>query len=584
MRRAISDAAAGGSRRLRIAGVDAAALDVTIRFEGRPVACAASDTIAAALVAAGELGLRDTREGDRRGVFCGMGVCQECLVEVDGDAGRRACMTPRARRDGRAEAAGAAGRLGDRVPARSTASRANGRPTCWSSAAGPRAMAAAIAARRAGLDVVLTDERAKLGGQYFKQPAAAPPHVHPRELDAQFRGGRALAAAVEHAGVEVLGGVEVWGAFGPHDLRAVGPDATWTLRPRRLVLATGAYERALPVPGWTLPGVMTTGAAQALLRAHQVAPGARVLVAGHGPLNMQLAAELVRGGATVVALAELAAITDPRRARFLARMAVASPGLVRDGVAYRATLARARVPVLTRTAVVACEGDGAVNAAVLARIGPDGRPVGRRRRFDVDAVCLGYGFAPSDELVRGLAGGAGVWVAGDAAGIGGAKAAKAAGTLAGAAAARSLGAVPDAGAEAAAGAALRRARRFQDALWEVFAAPAILDELATEDTYVCRCEAVSRGTLEPLLAADDVGHIGALKRATRAGMGGCQGRYCSPVMAELAARRRGAAVDARSGFAPAAPLKPVRIADLIAGPDPDPHAPDAPRSVGSAPR
>lgn len=581
--------------RISSRGIDPADDAIGLTFDGHPVLARRGDSLAAALVDAGELGCRETAGGDLRGVFCGMGVCQECLLVVDGVPGQRACMT--AVRDGMSvERQPARVSLAEVAPLLSPPSSDERQLTAdlVVVGGGPAGLAAAAIAAEAGLDVVLADERSRLGGQYFKQPAAADERVDETGLDAQFRAGRRLVERVRRAGVRVLGGVQVWGAFGAGDLRASGAGARWVLRPRRIVIAAGAYERGVPLPGWTLPGVMATGAAQTLLRAHQVAPGARVLVSGNGPLNMQVAAELVAGGAKVVALAELAPFTSARRASALMRMAAAAPDLIRDGARYQATLFRARVPVLAASVVVGCEGDEAVRRAVVARIGPDGRAVpGTERGYDVDAVCVGFGFLPSNELSRALGcrhrvdaarhelvverdalgrtSVEHVWVVGDAGGIGGARLAQAAGARAGADVARSLG-IPLPGRLReelrAAGRARRRALRFQAALGDLYAAPYLVDELAEDDTLICRCESISRGTVEAALD-DELAHIGTLKRATRAGMGGCQGRYCASLLGEMAARRSGRALDERSGFAPSSPFRPTPIA-VIAGRPGDP--------------
>lgn len=565
--------------RVTIPGVRAPASDLVAHFGGRPISGRSGDTVAAALVDAGE-----AAGGGARGVYCGMGVCHECLVCIDGIPGQRACMTP----------------LGDgmrieRQPARPQLAEVADEPPLRARelacdvlvvGGGPAGMAAAVAAAEAGLDVVLVDERPKLGGQYYKQPAAA---VDERRLDRQFLAGRRLADRVRAAGATVLGGVQVWGACGPQEILATSAEARWTLRPRRLVLAAGAYELGVPLPGWTLPGVIATGAAQTLLRAHQVAPGRRVLVSGNGPLNMQLAAELVRCGVEVVALAELAPVTRPSRLVSAARMMAAAPDLVRDGLGYWATLLRARVPVMNGSAVVRCEGGARVVRATVARIDARGRPLpGSERTFSVDCVCLGFGFLPSNELsralgcrhdvdperhelvvrrdVRGRTSVDGVWVVGDAGGIGGARLAQAGGLLAGADVARSLvAAVPDADLRRA-DRDRRRSSRFQDALWRLYAAPRIVDQLADEDTEICRCEGVRKAAVDAALD-EDIGHIGALKRVTRAGMGGCQGRYCGTLLAEMTARRLGRALDEHAWFAPSAPFKPTTIAALAGRPE-----------------
>ena len=598
--------------RIRSSGLEAAPATVQITFAGQPVQARATDTVASALVASGELSCRETLAGDARGVFCGMGVCQECLVAVDGEPGLRACMTPV--RDGmtverqparpdlaalHAARAGAAPAPPDAAaPAAAPASRSVPAPPAPARTracdllvvgGGPAGLAAAVAAAEAGLDVVLADERAKPGGQYYKQPGDALIADEAR-LDAQYRSGRKLIARAREAGVELLAGVQIWGAPQVDELLARGADGSdWTLRPRRLIAATGAYERGVPVPGWTLPGVMTTGAAQTLLRAYQVAPGTRVLVSGNGPLNMQVAAELVRGGAQVVALAELARLTDPRRAPALARMAAAAPDLIVQGAGYGATLARGRVPILHGRALVRAEGDGRVQRATVAKIDASGRAVpGSERTYEVDAVCVGFGFLPSNELARSLGathrydrreGGFvversstgrtsvdGLWVVGDGGGIGGARVAQAAGTLAGLDVVRSLGRPVSpalVAAERAAEKAHARARRFQDALWTAYAAPCLVDQLAAPDTPVCRCENVPLSAVEEAFDAG-MGHIGAVKRVTRAGMGGCQGRYCGGLLAEIAARRAGRPPEELDLFAPSAPFKPQRIQDLTA--------------------
>ncbi|MDO8185270.1 2Fe-2S iron-sulfur cluster-binding protein [Conexibacter sp. JD483] len=598
--------------RIRSRGLGAPADEVEITFAGRPLRARATDTVASALTAAGELACRETLDGDQRGLFCGMGVCQECLVAIDGEPGQRACMTPvRAgmtvdRQPARPDLASLAAAHGARDAAGATASDAGAPPSPLSVipprpkqqprelacellvvGGGPAGLAAAVAAAEAGISVVLADERPKPGGQYYKQPPEALVD-DASKLDPQYRSGRSLIARARAAGVDLRSGLQVWGAPSRDELLATDADGEITLRPRALILATGAYERGVPLPGWTLPGVMSTGAAQTLLRAYQVSPGTRVLVSGNGPLNMQVAAELVKGGAKVVALAELARLTDPRRLPAVARMAAAAPDLILQGAGYGAALARARVPVLHGRALIRAEGDGRVQRATVAKIAADGTPVaGSEKSYEVDAVCVGFGFLPSNELARSLgaahrfdavAGGFAVdrhgdgrtsvedlWVVGDGGGIGGARVAQAAGLLAGLDAARSLGRTlgsVQAQEEASARRDHARARRFQHALWSAYAAPRLVDQLAEPQTPICRCENVPLSAVQEAFASG-IGHIGAVKRVTRAGMGGCQGRYCGGLLAEVGARAAGRELDEHDLFAPSAPFKPLPI-DAIA--------------------
>jgi NADPH-dependent 2,4-dienoyl-CoA reductase/sulfur reductase-like enzyme len=566
------------------AGLQPVGRRLTLTFEGEEVAFVEGDSVAAALVAAGRLTCRTGRSGEPRGVYCGMGVCQECAVLVDG-VPTRACMA--AARDG---ALVEILRAGAPLPHRPAVEleHVTVEPDVLVVGGGPAGLAAAASAAEAGADVLLLDERAKLGGQYFKQPSAT---FDPAVLDGQYRRGRELIERVLAAGVTVESGTQVWAATGPGQLFALSERRAFLLRPRRLVIASGAYERAVPLPGWTLPGFVTTGAAQTLLRAYQVLPGRRVLLSGNGPLNVQVGAELVRAGATVVALCDTAPRPLPGRVVALARMGAASPQLLLRGARYVRALRAARVPLLHAHAVVAAEGDGRVERATVARIDVGGSPIaGSERTFEVDAVCTGFGFLPSNELARtlgvshrfdaslrqlvavrsksGRTSVDGVWVVGDGGGTGGAPAAEAAGTLAGIDVARSLGHEPPANRDAER--ALRRSERFQHALAALYAVPPLLDQLARPETLVCRCEEVPLAAIEQELAAGTA-TTGAVKRVTRAGMGRCQGRYCGPLLAELAARSGARDLDEWSGFAPAPPFKPLPaglIAAATEGPAP----------------
>jgi NADPH-dependent 2,4-dienoyl-CoA reductase/sulfur reductase-like enzyme len=551
---------------------------VRVEFEcdGRRLDAPVGHTVAAALTAAGIRAFRRTTRDEPRGVFCGMGVCFDCLVTIDGVPHQRACMSEL--RAGMRIARGEPLALypsgpPPRLPERERA------PDLLVIGGGPAGLAAAAAAAKAGVSVLLVDERPKLGGQFFKQPAAG---VHLTGSDRQFRDGRAAIERARDAGVDILGGTMVWGVFGRDEIAAVAADATYLLRPKRLVLATGAYEIGVPMPGWTLPGCMTTGAAQTLLRSYGVAAGQRVLVSGNGPLNFQVANELLRAGAEVVALAEAA--PPPLDPVPLATMVATAPDLMRDGIKYVLALRRAGVPILHRHVVVRIEGDGRTERAILARIDETGRAVpGTEKPFDVDAVCVGFGFLASNEAARSLgcrhrydpARGQliaecdgngrssvdGVWIVGDGAGLGGARLAQAMGVLAGLDVARDLGRSVSRHAREVdkARRACVRARRFQRALWRLFRAPLPVEQLARPETPICRCEGVTLADVEAALDQEIEG-LGAIKRLTRAGMGRCQGRYCGRLIAEIAARRTGRPIDELSFFAPRMPLKPVAIA------------------------
>jgi D-hydroxyproline dehydrogenase subunit alpha len=526
---------------------------VRIMFDGTGIEALPGETVAAALAAADVVALRQTRSGAPRGPYCGMGVCFDCLVTVDGRPNQRACLTKVvAGMDIRSTPG-----VGAALPPPGAAEEID--CDVLVVGAGPAGLSAARTLARAGARVIVADERLLPGGQYFKP--LAPSLEAAGGLDRQFREGDALRRSALDAGVRILGETTVWAAFSPTEVAALVAGRSTIFRPKRLVLATGAYEQAMPVVGWTLPGVMTVGGLQTLARAYRVAPGQRIVIAGNGPLCLQTAAELIDGGANVVAVLESA----PRPGLFdmiqLAAAAWSDPVLTIKGLGLARLLHRI---LHWRQRVTRILGEDRVRRVEAGGFG-----------IDADIVALGYGFAASSELARSLGcthrfvprgmgsmetvvdtegrtSVAEVFAIGDGARFGGAQMALAQGVLAASAIARDLGL--RASDARAAQRAIRRARRFQNALWQLFDGAPLRPRGIDNAAVVCRCEELIAGELRTAIRA---GHDtpAAVKRATRAGMGRCQGRYCAPIIAQLCPSE----VDEFSLFAPRPPAKPVPI-------------------------
>ena len=532
---------------------------VRFTFDGREIQALEGETIAAALGAEQVTAVRLARSGAPRGPFCGMGVCFDCLVTVNGRPSQRACLTKvEAGMDVRSAA-----------PQPTDVKAEPPEPvqeiTCdvLVVGAGPAGLSAARSLAIAGADVIVADERLHPGGQFFK-PLAPSHQADLAVLDGQFRDGAVLRRSAELAGVRILSETTVWAAFTPNEVAAVVAGRSTIFRPKRLVLATGAYEQSWPVPGWTLSGVMTVGGLQTLARSYRVAPGQAIVIAGNGPLCLQTAVELLEGGANVSAVFEAA--PRPGFARFgaLAGTMVADPFLAMKGAAMIARLGNL---VHWNSRVTQISGDVKVYSVDAGLY-----------RIDADIVALGYGFSSSSELARSLgcahrfvARGSGsmetiidedgrtsveqVFAIGDGARFGGAQSAQAQGQVAAWAIAGDLGL--KLGEPIAARRTIRRAERFQSALWDLFAAEPMRPTEIRDEAIVCRCEEVTAGELRRQISA---GHDSpaALKRATRAGMGRCQGRYCASVVAGLCPGE----VDEFGLFAPRPPAKPVPIAAL----------------------
>ena len=276
--------------------------------------------------------------------------------------------------------------------------------------AGPAGMAAAVTALAGGLRVALVDSGTAVGGQYWRHP---PEHartaVPTEDLHHGLRRYRALCAALS-AGradgrLDLRLAHHAWSAvrgddgFAVHavDRRAAPQETAVVLRAPRLLVATGAYDRQLPFPGWDLPGVLTIGGLQALLKGGCVAAGSRVALGGTGPFLLPVAAGLAARGVEVVTVCEAA---HPGAWLRHPGPLLRNPGKWAEGAGYAATLARHRVPVRPRTAIVAAEGRERVTSVRIASLAPDGSPrPGTERRVEADAVGVGWGFAPQLDLL-----------------------------------------------------------------------------------------------------------------------------------------------------------------------------------------
>lgn len=438
----------------------------------------------------GDHALRESITGEPRGALCAMGSCFECRVTLDGLAHVRACMV-----DGSPP-------LHAEVPARCEVAVVGG---------GPAGIAAATVAAEHGATTLLLDESARPGGQIWRHRGEAP------------KDARSWLDRLARSGAKVASGATVFDATTDGE-RALFVDLggrTVKVAFEQLILATGARERFLPFPGWTLPNVVGVGGAQALVKAGADFTGRRVVLGGTGPLLLAVAALLTRAGAEVLCVLEQAPAS--RLAQFGWQLA-RSPRRLLDAMRYR--LALSSTPYLTGGYVVRAEGDGRVEEVILRARGGD-------TRLRCDVLAVGFGLVPNLELPRHLGctvsegfvtvdqrqetSRASVFCAGETIAIGGAPAALIQGEIA---------------ARAATGAEIPRAlltardreRRFADRLKRAFDLRPELRALATPDTIICRCEDVRARAIDPAWSARQA------KLYTRVGMGPCQGRVCGPAL------------------------------------------------------
>lgn len=457
---------------------------------------------------------------------------------------------------------------------------------------GPAGTAAAESALRHGVRVTLIDSNEALGGQYNRRIPAAYGVRRPLSIGHGYVASeRRAQLLMEHPRCEYLPWAAVYqierhiegGCPAVRLLLGVEGDQRThrVVQGDALILATGAYDRVCPFPGWDLPGVYTAGAAQTLAKTQRVLVGQRVLLSGTGPFLLPVAQSLADGGADVRAVLE--ANPGRRIMRHWARRPWElrhSLGKAAELIEYVSAGVRHRIPLRTSRAVVSVAGDGRVEEATVARLDENWTPIpGSHTTVPVDAVAVSHGFTPQHELA--VAAGAqltedgfvrvdhtqrttaeSVWAAGEITGIGGAQVAAIEGSIAGLAAA---------GGDPEADTALRvRHRTAEQFVARLAAAHPIRPGVLTwsrPDTVICRCEGTTCGELTAAWdrAAGD-GYRPA-KLATRAGLGPCQGRICAANIEALRVRECPDGTCATPGLAAATPAwrplaAPIRLREL----------------------
>ena len=440
---------------------------------------------------------------------------------------------------------------------------------------GPAGLAAAALAARAGVSTVLFDENPGVGGQIYRAITSTP--VRNRAiLGEDYWDGAALADEAKASGALIVNGATVWSLDRQRLVGVSLGGKARVIEAGRVIIATGSQERPFPIPGWTLPGVMTAGAAQTALKAQGLIVGGRTVLAGGGPLLWLLAAQTLRAGGTIDAILD----TTPRRNWLQAAVHLPdfalSPYFAKGLALLREV--RAKVPV-HRADTIEAAGTDRVREVVFS--GPGGT-----RRLPVDLLLLHQGVVPNVNLAN-AAGVAHVWndrqlcfvpvldadfgssvpgiaVAGDGAGIAGGTAAAERGRIAAIAAVRALkpdSVVPDTQAIRQRLQREEMGRAFLDCLNR----PADAFRLPEGDTIACRCEEV---TARQVRETAQMGCEGPnqMKAFLRCGMGPCQGRLCGLTVTELIAAERKTSPDEVGYYRLRPPVKPITLAELASLP------------------
>lgn len=437
--------------------------------------------------------------------------------------------------------------------------------------AGPAGVRAAQRLAQAGVKVVLVDEAPRVGGQIYRQP---PPGAERDPED--LYGSEASKAVAIHNCLKGFGDLIdyrpatlVWNIF-KENVYLKSASGEEKIPYDRLLLATGAFDRVIPVPGWTLLGVFTLGAAQIALKAQGVAIGNQVALIGAGPLLPLVASQYLKAGAEVAAVIDV----TPFSAKVAAFWnMLAKPEIVFRGLKYLNEIRKHKVPVVYGARDLKIEGEH--NVTAVAWVSPGGKP----QRVECDAVGVSFGLRSETQLAdlagcefefdavlrqwlpkkfsRGRTTQEAVYVAGDCAGIGGADVAELQGELAAYAILEDLAVSYNEARLLYVEKELRQYGRFRVGMERAYPFPEHLLDSIPDDEMICRCEGIKLGSLKEVNMRASPHDVNRQKAFSRVGLGRCQGRVCGMAAAEILSRLSGTPIESAGRLRGQLPVKPI---------------------------
>ena len=448
--------------------------------------------------------------------------------------------------------------------------------------AGPGGLCTAITAANLGMDVVVLDEQPSPGGQIYRAITNTPAH-RLALLGADYQRGKDLVEAFGGSGAKYLSDTTVWSLNSRRQIGILRHGQASIIEAERVIVASGAMERPVPFPGWTLPGVMNVGAAQILLKTAGVVPANGTVIAGTGPLPLLVAWQYLRAGVSVKAVLELSPGSNLWRAAVRLPRALAAGDYIRRGLKYTLDLHKGGVPIYYGISKLQAQGKNHIEAV---EYGWDFLGFSRRETITTDSLLVHFGVIPRTNLTK-AAGCNHIWdrgqqcwrpqvdmwgntnvpglgIVGDNAGIGGARSAEHSGRLAALEAAQSLDIISTQERDRQGKNDLnwmlkdRRVRPFLEALYRL---PDSLLVPQDDKTLVCRCEEISAGQIRQAIRE---GHQdpNQVKFYLRCGMGPCQGRQCALAVAHIVAAENKYPVSEYTPFRVRPPIRPLSIAQL----------------------
>jgi NADPH-dependent 2,4-dienoyl-CoA reductase/sulfur reductase-like enzyme len=444
--------------------------------------------------------------------------------------------------------------------------------------AGPAGLAAAVVAAEHGADVALLDEQPAPGGQIYRAMESVPAK-RAALLGTEYQRGSKLVSALRNSAVDYFPDTQVWSLNRHREIGLLQGEHPRMITADQVLLANGAMERPVPFPGWTLPGVMNAGAGQILFKAHGIVPADGVVLAGSGPLLLLLAWQYLHAGVKIKAILDLTPMRNHLRALPRLPRALLARHYLTKGLAYKQELKQAGISTLHNVSELHARGDGQLESISF-----------RRKRgahnIETDLLLVHFGVIPHNHLSRaagchhfwdrsqqcwrpqldewGNSSIAGVLIAGDGGGVGGARTAEHAGRLSALQALHALGLIDHATRDQLSKSDRKwmqdemHIRPFLESYYHI---PGKLLSVPEDDTVVCRCEEITAGQIRRAVA-DGHSDSNQVKFLTRCGMGACQGRQCAGAVAHIVAAAGGKSLRDGGQYRGRPPVTPLTLGQL----------------------
>lgn len=445
--------------------------------------------------------------------------------------------------------------------------------------AGPAGLSAASSAAELGIDVALFDEQAAPGGQVYRSIESASDRRQ-EILGQDYRYGKKIIKRFRQSNVQYFPNTTVWSINKNNQLGVLHQGQASFVKAKRILIAIGAYERPVPFPGWTLPGVMSAGGGQILFKGDGLLPTGKVVLAGTGPLLLLIAWQYHQAGIKVEAILDCAPIQDRFFAPFKIPQALAASGYLSKGFKMHWQLLKAGISFSHGVKNLQAFGENKLSRLHYTNI------IGQKKILHCDHLFVHFGLIPNTFFTRllgchhywdkqqicwrpktdswGNTSSGKVAVCGDSAGIHGALSAEYSGQLVALNIAFSLGRINQAIRDERARPFLTakiKDHRIRPFLETMFSPPMKMLSNPSDETIICRCEEVTAGKIRETIRH---GHHGAnqVKSLSRCGMGMCQGRQCDHAITHILAKELGQSIEEIAFFRTRPPIKPITIEQL----------------------